>query len=204
MEAGQHALISLLEDFDETHVEYVRAWRSWHKRLERHTPAQTPSRPLYALSAAVLRMHESKRVEGGVIASLSIPWGFSKADDDHSGANEGGYFVDDMVVGVWFEVHATLPEEVSEFPDAAGLGVYAVQEGGSRLSIEPANVMTPEQLVTTGTLPHIRLKRAGTHVITPRRWVGITSCCALIMGYRPLNNGAAVTNRRAGYNPAPR
>ena len=27
MEAGQHALISLLEDFDETQAEYIRAWR---------------------------------------------------------------------------------------------------------------------------------------------------------------------------------
>jgi hypothetical protein len=28
-----------------------------------------------------MRTHESKRVEGGIIASLSIPWGFSKPDD---------------------------------------------------------------------------------------------------------------------------
>lgn len=73
MEAGQHALISVLEDFDGTHTEYVRSWRSWHKRLDRHVPSETSRRPLYALSAAVLRMHESKRVEGGVTASLSIP-----------------------------------------------------------------------------------------------------------------------------------
>ena len=58
---------------------------AWHKRLDRHTPSPTSRRPLYALSAAVLRMHESKRVEGGVIASLSIPWGFSKGDDDLGG-----------------------------------------------------------------------------------------------------------------------
>jgi glucoamylase len=85
MEAGQHALFSLLEDFNETHIEYVRAWRAWHKRLERHAPSQTGGRPISALSAAVLRMHESKSVEGGVIASLSIPWGFSKGDDDLGG-----------------------------------------------------------------------------------------------------------------------
>jgi glucoamylase len=85
MEAGQHTLISLLEDFDETQSEYVRAWRDWHKRRERHSPSPTSLRPLSALSAAVLRMHESKRVEGGVIASLSIPWGFSKGDDDLGG-----------------------------------------------------------------------------------------------------------------------
>lgn len=33
-EAGQHAIISLMEDFDATRAEYVRAWRSWHKSLK--------------------------------------------------------------------------------------------------------------------------------------------------------------------------
>ena len=84
MEAGQHARITLLEDFDETHTEYVRAWRAWHARLVDGVPPQQRSR-LYHVSAAVLRTHESKRVEGGIIASLSIPWGFSKPDDDLGG-----------------------------------------------------------------------------------------------------------------------
>jgi glucoamylase len=84
MEAGQHSLISLLEDFDETQIEYIRAWKAWHARLEGGVPAQART-PLYHISAAVLRTHESKRVEGGIIASLSIPWGFSKPDDDLGG-----------------------------------------------------------------------------------------------------------------------
>ncbi len=84
MEAGQHALISLLEDFDETQTEYIRAWQAWHSRLEDGVPP-TARTPLYRISAAVLRTHESKRVEGGIIASLSIPWGFSKPDDDLGG-----------------------------------------------------------------------------------------------------------------------
>src|SRR5579872_100378 len=85
MEAGQHALISLMEDFDKTKAEYVRAWKAWHKSLEVGTSRNAPRRTLYRLSAAVLRTHESKRLEGGVIASLSIPWGFSKGDDDLGG-----------------------------------------------------------------------------------------------------------------------
>ena len=85
MEAGQHALISLLEDFDATQTEYVRGWKAWHDTLAGGTARGTTGRPLYHLSAAVLRAHESKRVEGGVIASLSIPWGFSKGDDDLGG-----------------------------------------------------------------------------------------------------------------------
>jgi glucoamylase len=84
MEAGQHALISLLEDFDETQTEYIRAWKAWHARLKGGVPAQDRT-PLYHISAAVLRTHESKRIEGGIIASLSIPWGFSKPDDDLGG-----------------------------------------------------------------------------------------------------------------------
>ena len=37
---------------------------------------------LFRISAAVLRTHESKSFVGGTIASMSIPWGFSKGDDD--------------------------------------------------------------------------------------------------------------------------
>jgi glucoamylase len=84
MEAGQHALISLLEDFDDTQAAYVKAWKAWHARLKGSVPPKSRS-PLYRTSAAVLRAHESKRVEGGIIASLSIPWGFSKPDDDLGG-----------------------------------------------------------------------------------------------------------------------
>ena len=114
MEAGQHTLITLLEDFDETQSEYVRAWRAWHKRRERHSPSPISPRPLVAPSAAVLRMHESKRVEGGVIASLSIPWGFSKGDDDLGGyhlvwprdlAEAGGGFI---AAGAWQEARRVL------------------------------------------------------------------------------------------------
>jgi glucoamylase len=84
MEAAQHAIISLLEDFDVTQAEYIRQWTSWHKKLQ-GTSAATTRRPLSATSVGVLRGHESKRVEGGVIASLSIPWGFAKGDDDLGG-----------------------------------------------------------------------------------------------------------------------
>jgi glucoamylase len=84
MEAGQHALISLLEDFDETQIEYIRAWKAWHARLTGRVPAEART-PLYHISAAVLRTHESKRVEGGIIASFSIPWGASSSDADDLG-----------------------------------------------------------------------------------------------------------------------
>ena len=81
MEAGQFALSSLLDDFDETKAAYVEAWQAWHASIGDASPIP----PLYHASAAVLRAHESKRIEGGVIASLSIPWGFAKGDDDLGG-----------------------------------------------------------------------------------------------------------------------
>src|SRR4029077_19739104 len=40
---------------------------------------------LYRPSTAVLRTHESKDFLGGIIASLSIPWGFNKGDEDLGG-----------------------------------------------------------------------------------------------------------------------
>ena len=40
---------------------------------------------LYRASMAVLRTHESKDFLGGIIASLSIPWGFNKGDEDLGG-----------------------------------------------------------------------------------------------------------------------
>ena len=69
MEGGQHTLISLLEDFDATHDEYVRQWHAWHEKLEGGLPPNERT-PLYQISAAVLRTHESKRVEGGIRASF--------------------------------------------------------------------------------------------------------------------------------------
>jgi glucoamylase len=85
MEAGQHASISLLESFDRTKAAYIDGWKTWHKSIRSGSAPGAPRRSLYHLSAAVLQTHESKRVEGGVIASLSIPWGFSKGDDDLGG-----------------------------------------------------------------------------------------------------------------------
>src|SRR5437899_11266503 len=40
---------------------------------------------LYRVSSTVLRTHEEKSYPGAVIASLSIPWGFNKGDDDIGG-----------------------------------------------------------------------------------------------------------------------
>ncbi len=51
--------------------------QSWTSPVARWT--------LYHASVAVMRTHESKDFLGGVIASLSIPWGFNKGDEDLGG-----------------------------------------------------------------------------------------------------------------------
>ncbi len=84
MEAGQHALISLLEDFDETRTATSQPGKRGTRDtaagcLRRHERRSTTS------AAAVLRTRESKHVEGGIIASLSIAWGSSMPEDDLGG-----------------------------------------------------------------------------------------------------------------------
>jgi glucoamylase len=83
-EAGQQARSSLLEPYDELRSQYVWQWKNWQDGLLK---LDDPVRDvdLYRASAAVLRSHESKDFLGGVIASLSIPWGFNKGDEDLGG-----------------------------------------------------------------------------------------------------------------------
>ena len=83
-EAGQQARSSMFEDFDDARRQFVSQWSNWQKKLHRldDPPRQND---LYRSSTAVLRTHESKDFLGGIIASLSIPWGFNKGDEDLGG-----------------------------------------------------------------------------------------------------------------------
>src|SRR5580658_857077 len=83
-EAGQQALSSLLATYEKTRSEYVRHWQHWQNTLKK-LDAKRREKDLYRTSAAVLRAHESKDFLGGIIASLSVPWGFNKGDEDLGG-----------------------------------------------------------------------------------------------------------------------
>jgi glucoamylase len=84
-EAALRAKLSIADGFLPIARKYVTAWKTF----------QTPLLPLdrkvasghnpYRISTACLRAHESPSFPGGLIASLSIPWGFSKGDDDLGG-----------------------------------------------------------------------------------------------------------------------
>ena len=87
-EAGQQARASLLCRFDDVAREYVDGWREYQKQSRASVGEEKNGFDLYRVSTAVLKTHESKRFPGGLIASLSLPWGRAHGDGDL-----GGYHV---------------------------------------------------------------------------------------------------------------
>jgi glucoamylase len=83
-EAAFHARASLQVAFASTVERFTAGWRSWQASL-RSLDRRVGSHNTYRVSTAVLRCHESPTFPGGLIASLSIPWGASKGDDDLGG-----------------------------------------------------------------------------------------------------------------------
>jgi len=82
-EAARNAIATLRDGFDKAKNDYIAAWQEWIKTLLKQScPAPGD---LSSISIAVLRTHESKIAAGGTIASLAIPWGFSKGDNDLGG-----------------------------------------------------------------------------------------------------------------------
>ena len=84
--AAHHVRGSLLDGFKAARDEYMRGWKQWHQTLR--PPPQEKSEhdfDYYRISTTVLRTHQAKNFPGAVVASLSIPWGFSKGDDDRGG-----------------------------------------------------------------------------------------------------------------------
>ncbi len=83
-EAGQQVRSTLLEDYNDIRKYYIMHWHNWQDGLLK---LDDPVREhdLYRSSTVMLRAHESKDFLGGIIASLSIPWGFNKGDEDLGG-----------------------------------------------------------------------------------------------------------------------
>jgi len=83
-EAAFHARKSLQTPFETILNDYAAGWRSWQAGL-RSLDRRVRGHNLYRVGTTILRSHEDPTFPGGVIASLSIPWGFSKSDDDMGG-----------------------------------------------------------------------------------------------------------------------
>ena len=83
-EAAFHARSGLQTEFASVLERYTAGWRTWQaglRSLNRHVDGHNT----YRVSTTVLRCHETPNFPGGFIASLSIPWGASKGDDDLGG-----------------------------------------------------------------------------------------------------------------------
>ncbi len=84
-EAAVRTLLSLEQGVEPTLKHYRSGWREWQSGLlaldEPHDPTQLNR---YRVSTGVLATHRDD-ASGAIIASLSIPWGFSKGDDDLGG-----------------------------------------------------------------------------------------------------------------------
>jgi glucoamylase len=85
-EAGHRARKCLVDRVEMVRDEYIKQWEDWQKTLRDFKLPEGGGRDLSRTSAAVLRTHESKAIPGGIIASLSVPWGRYQGDD-----NLGGY-----------------------------------------------------------------------------------------------------------------
>ncbi len=83
-EAAYRVKASLAQGFEAALEEYGAAWRDWQHRL-RPLDRVVNGHNSYRISTCVLRAHDSPSFPGGIIASLSIPWGASKGDDDLGG-----------------------------------------------------------------------------------------------------------------------
>ena len=84
-DAGIRARTTLQRPWRRTLAMYVDGWRTFHERAGAWPPAPDGDVDHYRVSTAMLRVHQAKDVPGGVIASLSIPWGASKGDQDLGG-----------------------------------------------------------------------------------------------------------------------
>jgi glucoamylase len=84
-EAGSRALATLLDGFESAAARYLADWEDWQSGLLPLDALAPRRRDLFRGSAAVIRCHEAKAFAGAIVASLSIPWGQAKGDDDLGG-----------------------------------------------------------------------------------------------------------------------
>ena len=79
---------SLVRPFKETFSRFVRQWsrlRHSEDESESLTCHSGDEGSIYRLSRCILQAHEDKLFQGSLIASMSIPWGDAKGDEDLGG-----------------------------------------------------------------------------------------------------------------------
>jgi glucoamylase len=84
-EAGHNVRAALFADFPRHVADYTAQWEDFHRGLLDLGEVDDSGFDAYRVSTAILKTHQAKRFNGAIIASLSIPWGVSKGDDDLGG-----------------------------------------------------------------------------------------------------------------------
>ncbi|HEU5053494.1 MAG TPA: glycoside hydrolase family 15 protein [Hanamia sp.] len=84
-DAGHHAWGSLLDGYETARQHYISEWKQFQKKLTSVKSDRNTIGKNFRASATVLNLHKSKSFPGGVVASLSIPWGQTKGDKDMAG-----------------------------------------------------------------------------------------------------------------------
>ncbi len=83
--AGHLARASLLDGFDPALARYIEEWGNLQELLASLEASEPHTPNLYRVSTTVLHTHEGKEFLGGLIASLSIPWGATHGDENSGG-----------------------------------------------------------------------------------------------------------------------
>jgi glucoamylase len=78
--AATLAISAALVPFDTAWHRHVRAWEDWHAENVDVTGCPSEFHEEMHISAMVLQTHHDKTYRGGMVASLSIPWGNSTGD----------------------------------------------------------------------------------------------------------------------------
>ncbi|MCL5971388.1 MAG: glycoside hydrolase family 15 protein [Firmicutes bacterium] len=85
-EAQFTADLTLLHEYANIESHYIAGWQNYLASLPHLLPEQDEHARMQRISAMVLKTHHGKLFPGGIIASLSIPWGQVCGD-----GNIGGY-----------------------------------------------------------------------------------------------------------------
>ncbi len=84
-EGAHRARASLLDGFAAAWKKYREEWEAWQKMLMPLDSVSAARQDSYRVSTAVLSTHEATDFPGGIIASLSVPWGDTHGDKDFGG-----------------------------------------------------------------------------------------------------------------------
>ncbi len=84
-EAALKTLLSWYNGWENKLNKFTKNWKEFYAKLEDEIP-ETSKYKLALRSMSVIKTHQAGfQFRGGIIASLSIPWGYSKGDNDIGG-----------------------------------------------------------------------------------------------------------------------